>query len=286
MSDSEPTDKERASRILFEALDDTDILEGRTDYKWTEYFQGRVEFYWETHPHSGVVLVVDSAEEGTGQVRSVVALEPLAETIAEMFPNDDDAAMAWEEVFHYFLYTLDPAPQLYISLVRRRIGLQPKGKEMQEAKIFYEQNLQPMEVELEARRLRLFKYLHGEFRRGGSEARVPVSDQQCALLATEFPALWRHWRRVKKWQHESADKWREHAKIDFQDTPDDLLDRLDETVPTDSNEDYPGIPAVLALEHAARRCGLPANIYSYSTLKNLRTRGNTILRQMNGPDST
>jgi len=33
-----------------------------------------------------------------------------------------------------------------------------------------------MEAELEARRLRLFKYLSGEFRRGGSEARVPVSD--------------------------------------------------------------------------------------------------------------
>jgi hypothetical protein len=30
-----------------------------------------------------------------------------------MFPNDDDAAMAWEEVFHYFLFTLDPLPQLY-----------------------------------------------------------------------------------------------------------------------------------------------------------------------------
>lgn len=62
--------------------------------------------------------------------------------------------------------------------------------------MFYEQNLQPMEVELEATRLRLFKYLQGEFRRGGSVARVPASDQQCALLATEFPALQGHWRRV------------------------------------------------------------------------------------------
>lgn len=207
-SDSESA-KERAARILLESLDDSNIDEGSNSYTWSEYFQGRVEIYWQRRSDDlGVDLVLDSMDDTGGQVRSVVDLGPLSETIAELFPNDDDAAMTWEEVFHYFLYTLDPLPQLYISLVRRSIGLQPKGKEMQEAKKFYEQNLQPMEVELEARRLRLFKYLQGEFRRGGSEARVPVSDQQCALLATEFPALWRHWRRVKKWQLESADKWR------------------------------------------------------------------------------
>jgi hypothetical protein len=284
MSDQESA-KERATRILLESLDDSSIIEGHNSYTWQEYFQGRVEFYWENDPSQGLVLVVESAEVEAGQIRSVVALDQLSETVAEMFPNDDDAAMAWEEVFHYFLFTLDPLTQLYISLERRRIGLLPKGKDMQ-AKMFYEQTFQPMEAELEARRLRLFKYLQGEFRRGGSEARIPVSDQQCALLATEFPALQRHWRRVKKWQLESADNWRDHAKVDFKDTPDDLLDRLDGKVPANNNEDYPGIPAVLALEHAARRCGLPANIYSYSTLKNLRTRGNSVLRQMNRSDLT
>jgi hypothetical protein len=282
VSESE-TPKERATRILSESLEDASIDEGHNSFTWSQYFQGRVEIYWEKDADQSVILVVDAAED-IGQVRSVVALEPLSESIAEMFSNDDDAAMAWENVFHYFLFTLDPLPQLYISLERRRIGLHAKGKEMQEAKTFYEQNLQPIEAELEARRLRLFKYLQGESRRGGSEARVPVSDQQCALLATEFEPLLKHWRRCKKWQREGGEKWREHCRIDFQDTPDDLLDRLDDKLPTQSNEEYPGIPAVLALEHAARRCGLPANIYSYSTLKTLRRRGQATIGQMDQSD--
>jgi hypothetical protein len=68
MSDSEPTDRERSSRILFEALDDTDILEGRTSYKWNAYFHGRVEVYWQRQAdYPGVDLILDS--EG-GQIRS------------------------------------------------------------------------------------------------------------------------------------------------------------------------------------------------------------------------
>jgi hypothetical protein len=83
MPDSE-TDKERASRILLESLEDSSIDEGSTSYTWSHYFQGRVEFYWETDSHLGVVLVVDAAEGDTGQVHSVVALEPLSEALAEM----------------------------------------------------------------------------------------------------------------------------------------------------------------------------------------------------------
>ncbi len=279
MPDSESTDKERASRILLESLEDVSIDEGSTSFTWSEYFQGRVEFYWET-TNQGVVLIVESTEQYGGDIRAVVALDPIAENIAELFPRDDDAAMAWEDVFLYFLNTLDALPLLNMSLIRRSIGLRTDSKETKEEKMWYAREIGPIYEALEAKRLALFKQLRGEYRRGGSESRHPVSNQQCATIATEYPILLAHWKGVKKWRRESPDHWREHARVDFEDTPSDLLDRLDDKLPTDSNEDYPGIPSILALEHAARRSGLPANIYGSSTLKQLRTRGELFLGQM------
>jgi hypothetical protein len=188
--------------------------------------------------------------------------------------------MAWEDVFLYLLDALDPLPYLNNSLARRSLTLRPEGKDTEEEKMFYAEHIEPVNEALESRRRALAAQLRGSFRRGGSPPRVPVSDQQCALIATEYPVLLEHWRTIKKWRYERPNNWRDHAALDLKDTPNDLLDRLDGKVPEGSNEDYPGIPAVLALEHAARRAGLPANAYSYSTLKILRSRGKTV-SQMN-----
>jgi hypothetical protein len=164
--------------------------------------------------------------------------------------------------------------------MRRSIGLRPRGRETQEAKVFYVENIEPLRQDLEARRQALFKQLQGEYRRGGSESRHPVSDQQCATIATEYPVLLKHWKTVKRWRREYPDTWREHANVELKGMPEDLLDRLDDKLPTDSKEDYPGIPSILALEQAARRSGLPANVYGSSTLKQLRRRGEIFLGQM------
>jgi hypothetical protein len=109
--------------------------------------------------------------------------------------------------------------------------------------------------------------------RGGSESRIDLSDERCGKLATEYEQLHEHWKKVCR-NSKNEKNWRAYAKIDEQDSPNDLLDRLDESVEqAPSNEDYPNIPSVLALEHAARRCGIPENEYSSSRLKHLRQRG-------------
>ena len=113
--------------------------------------------------------------------------------------------------------------------------------------------------------------------RGGSDPRVELNDQQCEKLSREYRKLLKHWRKVSK-NSKTEKNWRAYAQIDEPDTPNDLLDRLDGSVePQPSNEDYPTIPSVIALEHAARRCGIPNNEYSSSRLKHFRQRGDAIL---------
>lgn len=108
--------------------------------------------------------------------------------------------------------------------------------------------------------------------RGGSEPDVEVSDEQCTMLSADYPALLLHWRNIKKW-HKELSNWREHAKVDFPDTPDELLDKLS------SLDSYERQPSTLAHEHAARRCGIPANKCSLSTLSRHRRRGDKIRGQ-------
>jgi hypothetical protein len=123
----------------------------------------------------------------------------------------------------------------------------------------------------------LLKPILGVGSRGGSDPKVDVTDDQCTQLSSEYPALLTHWQKVER-NRKSETHWREYAKIDQPDTPDDLLDRLDNKLPTQESdgEDYPNIPSAIALEHAARRCGIPVNEYSQSTLKNLRSRGDKL----------
>lgn len=107
--------------------------------------------------------------------------------------------------------------------------------------------------------------------RGGSEPEVDVSDKQCVLISQDYTILLKHWKNVRR-QRNSAPKgnWREHARLDQPDTPDDLLDKLCSLDPYESK------PSALAHEHAARRQGIPPNKYSLSTLSRHRRRGDNL----------
>jgi hypothetical protein len=121
---------------------------------------------------------------------------------------------------------------------------------------------------------------------GGSKPDVFATDEQLKIFAREYPALLKHWRNVAKWRKADPDgNWRAHAKVDQEDTPEDLLDRLDDLDP------YTRQPSRLAHEHAARRAqilraencdeetinarqrGIPATGCSESQLSRLRRRG-------------
>jgi hypothetical protein len=123
----------------------------------------------------------------------------------------------------------------------------------------------------------LLKPILGVQPRGGSDPKVDVSDGQCVKLSNEYPGLLNHWQKVEK-NSKTEKHWREYALIDEADTPADLLDRLDNSLPAQESEgeDYPNIPSALALEHAARRADIPAGEYSQSRLKNFRLRGDNM----------
>jgi hypothetical protein len=124
-------------------------------------------------------------------------------------------------------------------------------------------------------------HILAERRRGGSNPRIDVSDEECVKMSEAYPALLKHWKKVAK-NRKTEENWRAYAKVDEPSTPEDLLDRLDE-LPQESdsyNGDYPNIPSALAHEHAARLSGIKANEYSLSSLKLLRRRGDSIPGQM------
>jgi hypothetical protein len=74
------------------------------------------------------------------------------------------------------------------------------------------------------------------------------------LLAEEYENVYRHWKRLSKML--SDGDWREYAKAGkFQDTPDDLLDKLENADRFDEVAAEHRL-SELAIEHAARRVGL------------------------------
>lgn len=126
---------------------------------------------------------------------------------------------------------------------------------------------------------------------GGSKPDVFATNEQLKMFAREYPSLLKHWKNVTKWRKsDPGGNWRAHAKVDQEDTPDDLLDRLDDLDP------YTRQPSRLAHEHAARRArilraenceeetlnarqlGIPATGCSESQLSRLRRRGEGLVK--------
>ncbi|HEV2862566.1 MAG TPA: hypothetical protein VGX48_16245 [Pyrinomonadaceae bacterium] len=131
---------------------------------------------------------------------------------------------------------------------------------------------------------------------GGSKADVVATNEQLMTFAGEYPKLLKHWQEVIKWRKSHLDRnWRGHAKVDNADTPDDLLDKLDDLDP------YTRQASKLAHEHAARRAnilraencdeetlkaresGIPATGCSESQLSRLRRRGEKLLECNQSP---
>jgi hypothetical protein len=106
--------------------------------------------------------------------------------------------------------------------------------------------------------------------RGGSEPDVVATDEQCKKMATDYPSLHKHWKQVSNIRKSNGD-WRAYAQAVHSDTPDDLLDRLNDLDP------YLSRPSAIAHEHAARRCGIETNGCSQSTLGRLKRRGEQLL---------
>ncbi len=74
-------------------------------------------------------------------------------------------------------------------------------------------------------------------------------------LAKEYEAIYIHWRTLYKMSREN-ENWRQYAKAGtFEDTPDDLLEKLENTDRLD-NKAVENTVSELAIEHTARRIGL------------------------------
>ena len=90
-------------------------------------------------------------------------------------------------------------------------------------------------------------------------------------LAEEYETIHRHWKRLSKMC--SDIEWREYAKIPkFEDTPDDLLDKLMDIDRRDAKTTDTRV-SELAIEHAARRVSLIKNYGVHESVINRRRRG-------------
>ena len=75
------------------------------------------------------------------------------------------------------------------------------------------------------------------------------SEDKKKQFAQEYQSILKHWRKLREWCRKGDMDWREYAKPGkFSDTPDDLLDKLEDS--------EAGQTSHFALEHAARRAGL------------------------------
>lgn len=89
-----------------------------------------------------------------------------------------------------------------------------------------------------------------EWKKGGSAKEYDPTVEQKKQFAIEHPSIKDHWQDINRWyRREDRPNWRDLAKVKpFEDTPDELLDRFEDTS-ADRISD-------LALEHAARRVGI------------------------------
>lgn len=86
--------------------------------------------------------------------------------------------------------------------------------------------------------------------KGGSDRDYDPTLEQKKKFAEQYPTILDHWEDINQWcRREDRHNWRGLEKVaPCEDTPDDLLDKLEDSEPE-------GISA-LALEHTARRVGI------------------------------
>jgi hypothetical protein len=140
---------------------------------------------------------------------------------------------------------------------------QPADKEL----VVWESEQMAEVKKMEVRRL----YGIGEDARGGSRPRVEVTDGQRKAMVESYPDTLSLVRDLKTVKAQNQSDWRRRVKLAHPTFPDDLLDRLEDRDP------YIRKSSAIALEHAARLCGIDTKGYSLSTLKRLYSQGRKLL---------
>lgn len=276
---------ERGRSLLSQAFQRCEIPEGKDDEHSSPFGDGNI--YYKTVGNE-TEIVFSYYHMGAGSVYCSISLGHLAIQTAQGFQDDEEAIEALVDALKYLESSVSVLlPTTHHKLLRRVFNLKGRprtDKEEQKAWIALLEQLTPA---FSDRRSAMERKLAAERDwRGGSDPRVDVSDEQCRTLSADYPTLLQHWQKVSK-KRKTEKNWRSYAKIDEPDTPDDLLDRLDDDLPQQFGSDgdtYLSIPSALALEHAARRCLIPPNEYGLSTLKNLRQRGDKLLGQAKTSD--
>lgn len=118
-----------------------------------------------------------------------------------------------------------------------------------EAQVYSESGIKPVAVS----ETKLFRGLLKEYEDDLVKLWLNVPDRKLEekkiQFAREYPAILKHWQKLRSWCRNQDVDWREYAKAGkFLDTPDDLIDKLENS---EADKTFH-----LALEHSARRAGL------------------------------
>jgi hypothetical protein len=245
--------------------------------------------YWQSAGNR-IELVVDRDDHVFGALHCRFSILPIAHLVATFFQEDAAGINTLVAVFEYLQGSLsDLLPGIAEGIQARSVYrsfpvLLPHQKHgLKFVPLILGASLSRRDLNYQQRNKALRGGDTGEWR-GGSLPDFPINDEQRALISSAYPDLLRHWQKIKK-QRQNKVNWRGYAKLDEPDTPDDLLDRLAGKVPpgAPSGGVYLGIPSTLAIEHAARRAGIPPNRYSSHQLGRFRRQGDKILSQSKTP---
>ena len=118
-----------------------------------------------------------------------------------------------------------------------------------EAQVYSESGIKPIPVSETKEFRNLLKWHEDDLLKLWLKAPDRKLDEKKMQFAKEYPAILRHWQNLRTWCRSVGIDWRIYSKPEgFSDTPDDLLDKIQDS---DSEK-----TSFLALEHAARRAGL------------------------------
>ena len=278
MSDDQFSE-ERGRALLAQAFEQCEIPE-RTGDEYPPKLFGTGNVYSET-TDSDIQIVFSYYHANAGPVYCSISLRRLAFQTAQGYKNDEEAIEALVDTLKYLESAVSGLlPTAQHKLLRRVFNLKVRGqtsKEQQKGWITILEQIAPSDTRTETEK----KLAAERDWRGGSDPRLEVSDKQCEQMSTDYQTLLRHWQKINR-SRKKEKNWRAYAKIDQPDTPEDLLDRLDDKLPSEDESegsDYPNIPSAIAHEHAARRVGIKANEYSLSRLKDFRQRGDSLRGQ-------
>jgi len=273
---------ERVRALAIQALKEANIEEQGTQQVCPVASKGP-KVYWQSAGNR-IELVVDRDDHIFGALHCTFSILPIAYLVAQFFLEDPAATSTLVAVFEYLQGSLsDLLPGISEGIQARSVyrsfpALLPHQKHgLKFVPLILGASLSRRDLNYQQRNKALRGGDTGEWR-GGSLPDFPINDEQRALISSAYPYLLRHWQKIKKLRQNKSANWRGYAKLDEPDTPDDLLNRLAGNVPLGaaSGGAYLDIPSTLAIEHAARRAGIPPNRYSSHQLGRFRRQGDKI----------